>query len=552
MALHGKQLIGSETTAAVNRTFHGSNPATGQQLEPAYHESTLEEVDRAMRLAATAFDDLRRTTPDQRAAFLEAIAEGIMAAGDALLQRAHDETGLPMQRCTAERGRTVNQTKMFAAMLREGSWVEARIDTGEPSRQPLPKPDVRTMRIGIGPVVVFGASNFPFAISVAGTDTTTALAAGCPVVVKAHPAHPGTCEILGEVIRDAVKRSGMPEGTFSMLHGVSHEVGLALVKHPATKAVAFTGSLRGGRALFDAAAARPEPIPVYAEMGSTNPLFVLPGALRERADQIAAGYIASVTMGVGQFCTNPGVVLGLRDENLQRFIDATAKQAAAAAPGTMLHKGIAGAYGSGVERIRATSGVKQLAVSAAAANSGKCEAACTIFTTDAANLRRHEHLMEEVFGPSSIIVDCADVQQMYELARDLDGHLTATIHGTDADLAEHAELVHILQKKVGRLIFNGFPTGIEVCNAMHHSGPYPATTDPHFTSIGPWSIYRFARPVCFQGFPDAALPPELRNANPRKIWRIVDNQRTREPITIAAAGSAAAPPAPAFTGKLPS
>lgn len=522
MSLTGKHLIGGKSQAGGGKTFTAKDATTGEALAPEFFEATLEEVDRCLDLADAAFDALQTASIEQIVALLEGIADGLEAAGDELLERAHAETALPLARLTAERGRTVNQTKMFARMVRVGSWVQARVDHGNPDRQPLPKPDVRTMLRGVGPVVVFGASNFPLAISVAGTDTVSALAARCPVVVKAHPGHPGTCEMIGQVIADAVDKADLPAGTFSMLQGAGHEMGQALVAHPLTAAVAFTGSLRGGRALFDVAAARSNPIPVYAEMGSFNPVFLLPGGLAERAEAIALGYIQSVNMGVGQFCTNPGVVLAASGDGLDQFFLATSAAAEAAPHATMLHAGIHSAYEAGVTRIAETPGVKRLAVSAG--KPAGSQAACSIFTADVKIIDEQPELTEEVFGPASLILKCDTTEQMLAFACRMEGHLTATIHGTEQDLLDNAELVRVLERKVGRIIFNGFPTGIEVCVAMHHGGPYPATTHSGFTSIGQASIYRFAKPVCYQGFPDAALPVELREGNPRGIHRLVDDE----------------------------
>jgi NADP-dependent aldehyde dehydrogenase len=409
-------------------------------------------------------------------------------------------------------------------MVRGGSWIQARIDHGDPARQPLPKPDIRAMLVGVGPVAVFGASNFPLAISVAGTDTLAAFAAKCPVVVKGHPGHPGTCELIAEIIAGAINQQGLPPGMFSLVQGASNDVGRALVDHPLTAVVAFTGSLRGGRALADAAAARPRPIPVYAEMGSINPLFLLPGAAAQRADAIAAGYIQSVTLGTGQFCTNPGMVLAAPSAGRDRFLEATAAAAKAAAPTTMLHAGIHSAYQQGVARLAGIRGVEQLASSTVAADPARCEAACTIFTADAGLIADRPELGEEVFGPTSVIFRCTSFDQMYDVARRLEGSLAAAIHGDDQELLNHGALVRILQRKVGRLVFNGFPTGLEVCAAMHHGGPYPATTHSHFTSIGQAAIYRFTRPVCYQNFPDAALPAELAEANPRRLHRLIDGR----------------------------
>jgi len=526
MQLHGQHILGPATSAKGEATFQAINPATGQTLETTFHEATQAEVDQAMRLAEAAFDPLRATSAEQRADLLDAIADQIMALGDALLERTSAETGLPLGRCTAERGRTVNQAKMFADLIREGSWVDARIDHGDPKREPAPKPDLRRMLQPIGPIVAFGASNFPLAISVAGTDTVCALGAGCPVVVKAHPGHPGTCEMLAVAIGKALEQCDMPAGAFSMLHGRTHAPGIALVTHPAAQAVAFTGSLAGGRALYNAAAGRPNPIPVYAEMGSINPVFILPGALDERGFEIADGYVKSVALGVGQFCTNPGLVVGMGGEPLNNFAAAAGRHATESSAATMLHAGIRDAFVYGSQRIAETDGVTTVGQSPST-DAQATQAACAIYSTDGKTYLSNPHLHDEVFGPSSLIVSADTPEQLERIAENLQGHLTATIHGTEADLAEHADLVRILERKVGRLIFNGFPTGVEVCAAQHHGGPYPATTHSHFTSIGTASILRFARPVAYQDWPDAALPIELREANERGIWRMVDGETTK-------------------------
>jgi 2,5-dioxopentanoate dehydrogenase len=447
--------------------------------------------------------------------------------GDEWLDSPPPETALPKDRLTGERGRTVNQLKLFAEVVREGSWVEARIDLAQPARQPLPKPDIRRMLIPLGPVVVFAASNFPLAFSVAGGDTASAFAAGCPVVVKAHPAHPATSELVGRAVARAVAATGLPAGSFSLLHGVSHELGLGLVKHPLTKAVGFTGSLRAGRALFDAAGQRPEPIPVYAEMGSINPVFMLPGALRERAEALAEGVKGSVTLGTGQFCTCPGLAVGLRDENFARFADKLGNLMQSTPPAPMLYPAIAQGYAAGVAKLSSLAGL-QAVTAQAAADVSKNEAGAALFATDAQTFQQHDELSEELFGPATVLVSCDSRAELEQLARKLEGHLTATIHGTAEDLIEYRWLVDILVTKVGRLIFNGYPTGVEVCPSMQHGGPYPATTDARTTSVGTAAIQRFARPVAYQNFPQEALPPELQNDNPRGIWRLVDNQLTSE------------------------
>jgi 2,5-dioxopentanoate dehydrogenase len=523
-ALTGKHWIGGNAVAEGGGAFAATNPATGETLAPAFAEATTAEVDRALQLADKAFDTLQIASWETIASLLDSIAERIEAIGEPLLERAHAETALPMPRLQSERARTTHNIRLFAKLVRGGSWLQARIDHADPARQPLPKPDVRAMLVGVGPIAVFGASNFPLAISVAGTDTIGAFAARCPVIVKGHPGHPGTSELIAQAIVEAIAGAGLPAGMFALLQGAGNDVGRALVEHPLTAAVAFTGSLRGGRALFDAAAARPRPIPVYAEMGSVNPVFLLPGALAERGPAIAEGYIQSVTMGVGQFCTNPGIVLGVGDAALDAFLAATATACGRAAPATMLHAGIHGAFQQGVARLTAINGVESAAASATPANAERREAACQIFTADATLLAERPEFAEEVFGPTSVVFRCESIDQMYDAARRLDGNLTATIHGTEQELVEHAALVRILERKVGRIIFNGFPTGLEICPAMHHGGPYPATTHSHFTSIGQAAIYRFTRPVSYQNFPESALPAELKDANPRKLRRLVDGE----------------------------
>jgi NADP-dependent aldehyde dehydrogenase len=500
------------------------NPATSQSLEPLFHEAGTADVDRAMKLAESSFQEFRHLPAGRRAAFLKAIAAKI-EADDALLARANEETGLPLPRLTGERARTVGQLRMFAGVIEEGSWVYARIDRADPNRKPIPKPDLRRMLIPIGPVVVFSASNFPLAFSAAGGDTASAFAAGCPVVVKAHPAHPGTSEWVGRIVQDAARETGMPAGVFSLLHGRSNELGGALVKHPLTKAVGFTGSLRAGRALFNLAAARPEPIPVYAEMGSTNPVFLLPGALAERGKQIAEGLRTSVTVGVGQMCTNPGLVIGLNDERTREFSEQLTALMSEAAPGTMLYSGLRDNFAQGVKRFADVPGVK-VAVAKATVDAAKTQVAPTVFTTDAKTYSSNHSLHEELFGPATILVT-GTRSELLEIAAGLDGHLTATLHATPRDVEENRDLIAILERKVGRLVFNGFPTGVEVCGAMQHGGPYPATTDARTTSVGTSAIDRFARPICYQDFPAEALPLELRDGNPRGIWRVVDGEMTK-------------------------
>lgn len=527
MTLHGKNFIGNSLSAEGEQTLTASNPATGAALDGAFVVATATEIDRAVNLASQAFPAFRALSAEVRATFLEAIAEEILAIGDSLLERANAETGLPLARLTGERGRTVGQLKLFANIVREGSWVQAKIDPALPDRKPLPRPDLRRMLIPIGPVAVFGASNFPFAFSVAGGDTASALAAGCPVIVKAHPAHPGVSEMTAAAILRAAERVGAPEGVFSLVHGVK-EVGIALVEHPRLEAVAFTGSHGAGMALFNAAAARPRPIPVFAEMGSVNPVFLLPGALAERGEALATGLAQSITLGVGQFCTNPGLVAGVSTLALDTFTSALGATVSAAPPGVMLHQGISSVYAAGVKRLAGTGGV--VLAAEATGETAPAGAHPALLTTSAANFIANHAIGEENFGPSSVLVSCDSRDELLALAEALDGQLTASIHGTERDFVEYRKLIHILETKVGRLIFNGYPTGVEVSYAMQHGGPYPSTTDSRTTSVGGSAIERFVRPLCYQDTPDLLLPDELRNENVRSIWRLIDGKTTQEAV----------------------
>lgn len=520
MELTGKNIIGDSLSGEGKIIFYAEDPSGGSRLEPGFHEASEREIRLAIEKASNAFEQYRNKSGNEKGNFLDAIADEITALGDDLITRCMTETGLPEARLKGERARTVMQLKLFASYLREGSWVEARIDTSEPTRTP-PKADIRSMQKPLGPVGVFGASNFPFAFSVAGGDTTSALAAGCTVVFKAHPAHPGTCEMVGSAIAKAAQKTAMPEGTFSMVHGKSTAVGLAVVRHPAIKAIGFTGSYRGGKALFDVANNRPVPIPVYAEMGSTNPVFILPDAMRERKQGIAKELAASVTLGVGQFCTNPGLVF-YQEDGQKDFTESFSRNLQEAAPGVMLTAYIQEAYQAGVEKLSRTEGVKTL-LKGTTERKG-CYAPAYLFQSTGQNFLKERRLEEEVFGPSTLAVTVDDKAQLLDIARQLSGHLTATIHATEKDLEEYTGLIRILEQKVGRLIINGYPTGVEVTHAMVHGGPYPATTDSRTTSVGTDAIKRFARPVCYQGFPQSLLPQELQDDNPLKIWRMVNGK----------------------------
>lgn len=526
MELTGKNIIGNEASAEGKEVFFAVNPATGKEMDPPFKQASAEEIDAAVKKAGAAFQVYRNKSGKERAEFLEAIGEEIMELGDGLISRCMEETGLPEARLTGERGRTVNQLKLFAQLLREGSWVDARIDTADPDRKPLPKADLRSMRKALGPVGVFGASNFPMAFSVAGGDTASALAAGCTVVVKGHPAHPGTSEMVGLAIQRVVKRCNMPEGTFSMVNGPSVEVGLAIVRHPLIKAIGFTGSFRGGKALFDEAGKRAEPIPVYAEMGSSNPVFILPRALKERKEAIARDLSASVNLGVGQFCTNPGLVFLQDSGEAQEFRELLSQNISGSGAGVMLTAGIKDNYRKGIEKLRDTKGVEVLAQGKE--ESSSCQGTSYLLHTTAESFLAEESLQEEVFGPSTLAISARNKEELLKAAENLYGHLTITIHGTEEDLLEHKDLIGILEQKAGRLTINGYPTGVEVCHSMVHGGPFPATTDSRSTSVGTAAIERFVRPVCYQSFPEALLPDELKNGNPLNIWRLVNGNRQKE------------------------
>lgn len=522
MQLTGMSLIGfaspQSTLNGAEGTFRALDPAGGVELEPSFQSATHADVERAAQLAHQAFAQSKRLSGCDKASFLRAIATKLEEAKSEIVERAAQETALPNARLEGEHARTVFQLRLFADLVEDGSWLDARIEHGDVERKPLPKPDLRSLLRPVGPVAVFGASNFPLAYSVAGGDTAAALAAGCPVIVKAHPAHPGTSEIVGRCVLEAARECQMPEGIFSLLFDKGHEIGLALVRHPQVKAVGFTGSRSGGRALMDAAAARPEPIPVFAEMSSINPIVITPGALRERSAEIATGLYASVTQGVGQFCTNPGLVLLPAGEAGSQFLEDLAARMHDTAAGTMLTSGICAAYGKGVEKLATETGVTARVLPAL----DQAKAGAALFETSSKVLWENSQLMHEVFGPSTLVVRYEDSDELRAVARALEGQLTVTLHADTQELADNADLLAILEDKAGRLLINGFPTGVEVGHAIVHGGPYPATSDGQSTSVGSRAINRFVRPVCFQNFPDAALPLELQESNPLKIRRLVD------------------------------
>lgn len=517
--LTGSNIVcGSDSREGLEK-FKAWDPQAGHELETEFVCATSNEIRRACEGAAAAFPIYSRVSRKDRAAFLHAVADAIEAIGEELTARCMSETALPEARLVNERGRTCNQIRLYADHIAEGTWLDARIDHSIPDRQPLPKPDMRRMLVPLGPVAVFGASNFPLAYSVAGGDTASALAAGCPVVVKAHQAHPGTSELVARAINQAVEKCGLPSGVFSLVHGGS-QVGQALVDDPDMAAVGFTGSLRAGRALFDLAASRKSPIPVFAEMGSVNPVFILAGALREKAATIATGLASSVTLGVGQFCTNPGLLIGVDGEEFQSLVADLATKIGAAPEGTMLTRGIAESYRDTLIS-RLESGAAERVQGLGRTTEG-CRAAPEVLKVSAGHFLAEPELSEELFGPCTLAVVCSTEEEMLDVANSLAGQLTGSIHAGAGDETMASELNQILTEKVGRIIWNGYPTGLEVCPSTNHGGPYPACTDSRFTSVGTAAVLRWARPVCWQDAPQEMLPPELQDGNPMGIWRTVD------------------------------
>lgn len=518
--INGRILIGADEVQGA-ASYHALDAASGTPLEPPFSAAGPADVARACALAWDAFEPFSSAEPALRAGLLEGIADRISALGDELIVRAMRETGLPRARLEGERGRTLGQLRFFAQIARQGDWLDATLDSPLPDRQPAPRPDLRRTNVALGPVAVFGASNFPLAFSVAGGDSASALAAGCPVVVKGHPAHPGVGEMVARAVRAAVQESGLPHGVFSYLPGPSNELGAALVTDPRIKAVGFTGSRSGGLALMRLAAARPEPIPVYAEMSSTNPVILFPAALAARGPAVAQAFVQSLVMGAGQFCTNPGLVVGLAGEALDAFV-AAAGRALAEAPGpaTMLTPAIHAAYETHVEALKAHPSVASAA--RGGVGEGAYHACAALFVTEAASFLADPALGQEVFGPSSLVVRCRDLAEMDRVAESLEGQLTATLILDEADQDDARRLLPTLVRKAGRILANGWPTGVEVAHAMVHGGPYPATSDGRSTSVGSLAITRFLRPVCFQGLPAALLPPALADDNPWRLARRID------------------------------
>lgn len=522
MTLTGKSIIGYAQGEPTENTFQAINPATGESLETEFSIISTAQVHRAAELAAKAFPSYAARSPQERAAFLREIADRIENLGETLVDRATAETALPAGRIQAETGRTTNQLRAFAHLVEEGSWVQARIDKAQPDREPQPKPDIRSMLRPRGPVAVFGASNFPLAFSVAGGDTASALAAGCPVIVKAHPSHPGVCELVGSCIRAAAESTGMPDGVFSLLMDNGIESGQELVRHPAMAAVGFTGSRKGGTALMKIAAEREVPIPVFAEMSSINPMVLLPKALEERSQAIADGLAGSCNLGVGQFCTNPGLVFLPEGPAGDAFRDQLLEAMRPTDPATPLNDGILKAYASGVEKRKQQTGVETLYAGDVDEATHTLQPA--LFETHVEVFQENPSLQDEIFGPSTTLVRYSGTSSLLQALLALEGQLTATFHHSENEMEGYSELQGALEQKVGRLIFNGFPTGVEVCPSMVHGGPYPATSDGGSTSVGTHAIERFCRLLAWQDAPESSIPAELHDANPRGISRLVDGR----------------------------
>lgn len=521
--IQGKSIIGFSRSEGSDETSFAVNPASGQKLEPPFQAPGNDEVEKAVALADQAFPVYSALPGKVRARFLRKIAEEIEGAVDQIAERGPLETGLPEARMRGETARTTGQLRMFATLIEEGSWVDARIERAQPDRQPLPKPDLRSMQRPLGPVAVFCASNFPLAFSVAGGDTAAALAAGCPVLVKAHSSHPGVAEIVGDCVMRAAQTTNMPEGVFSLLYGSGRQVGMALVKHPVVQAVGFTGSRSGGMALMDAAANRPQPIPVYAEMSSVNPVVMMPDAVDERGEALAEGLFGSLTLGAGQFCTNPGLVF-LPDGHGEAFLSKLKELIETAPSAVMLNSGICHAFKEATESFGETEGVETVAH--AFTKQVEERAVPIVFSVNVRRFLEESLLHGEMFGPGTLIVR-GSMDEIEATIPELEGQLTATIHGTEAELAGRPGLVAALERRAGRLIFNGFPTGVEVCSSMVHGGPFPSTSDGRSTSVGTMAIHRFCRAVAWQAFPATALPAELRDDNPLGIQRMVDGVHAR-------------------------
>jgi|TARA_B110000196_G_scaffold40814_1_gene31225 alpha-ketoglutaric semialdehyde dehydrogenase len=518
-----KNIIGFSISSEGDSSTQGFNPKTGEPLPGDFSNANYEEVNLAVEKATEAFETYRKISGKKKSLFLNAIADEIENLGELLIERCCAESGLPNARIVGERGRTVGQLRMFANLISEGSWLEASIEIADMERKPIPKPDIRKMLVPMGPVVVFAASNFPLAFSTAGGDTASALAGGNPVIVKAHSAHPGTSAFIGSAIMKAAKNTGMPDGVFSLLHGSGKVVGQSLISHSGVKAAGFTGSQVAGRILFDLANQRKEPIPFFAEMGSVNPVLLLPTALNLKTVEMLS---TSITMGSGQFCTNPGLLLTLESDLLEQFINDLGRALEKIEPGVMLTEKICKTYYNDVGLSLSNQDVK---VESEFQDKNKLNIASSVLVSvSGESFLKNPKLAEEVFGPYSMIVKCKNKDQLNNILTTLNGQLTGTVIGSEDEMRSFILSINQLEKKVGRLIFNNVPTGVEVCSSMQHGGPYPASSDSRFTSVGTMAIKRFVRPVAFQSWPDSQLPDELKNDNPLNIWRLINGEWTMD------------------------
>ncbi len=516
-------LIGFQTSSKSETFTIGVNPSTNEPLAGKFPNANKDEINFAVDQASKAFEIYSKVSGKEKSEFLNAIADEIERLGDKLISRCCAESGLPEIRIKGEKGRTIAQLQMFANLVEDGSWLEATIDRAMLDREPIPKPDIRRILVPLGPVVVFAASNFPLAFSTAGGDTASALAAGNPVIVKAHRAHPGTSAMIGTAVVEAAERTGMPDGVFSLLHGSGEVVGQGLVKHPKIKAAGFTGSQKAGRLLYDLANQRLEPIPFFAEMGSVNPVLLLPSGLNQKTVAMLAG---SITMGVGQFCTNPGIIISLEGAGLTEFINQLGDELSNVTPDVMLTEQICKSYNQEVESLLTH---KEITLEARADNSkNDNRGRATLVSVSGKSFINNPKLSEEVFGPYSLIIKCQNKSEIDQALNCLDGQLTGSIIGDNSELSSYDSAVKIIEKKVGRLIFNNVPTGVEVCPSMQHGGPYPASSDSRFSSVGTAAIKRFVRPITYQSWPNDKLPDELKDDNPLNIWRIVDGQLTKD------------------------
>ena len=522
----GKNYIGADLSSDSTVSFKTFNPLLNIENKTTFFEASDSEIQKATKLAHDAFRVFKLVSAKQRSEFLIQISEELKSISDDIINIYCSETGLPEGRCKGELGRTINQLLSFATLLKEGSYQEVSIDTPLPERKPMPKPDLRKMLMPIGPVLVFGASNFPLAYSTAGGDTASALAAGCPVILKSHPMHAGTGELVSSAIIRAAKKTNMPNGVFSNLNSKGIEVGVKLVNNPYVKAVGFTGSLKGGRAIYDLASQRSHPIPVFAEMGSVNPVLIFPKKLQKEYSELAIQYAKSITVGSGQFCTNPGIIISFESDYFDLFINKLVQEIQEISPSCMLHPNIYNAYNLGLQKIKKNKNVSELT-----SYSDKYEnnfPRHVISRVSAEKFIEDKCLQHEIFGPCSLIITCQDEEEILKVIESLDGQLTGTILAQDHDTFLSQQIIDTFELKVGRIIFNGVPTGVEVCSSMTHGGPYPASTDSRFTAVGINSIKRWLRPVSYQDFPQSLLPDELKNDNPLNINRIVDGVVTKE------------------------